>query len=86
MKEAEKQLSDENVYWKVEFMEKMTTDLVETSNRLFKNLKTKGCISETQIFYLRIYSNILLMNLKNLPAQVNCTCYLKFIKSCLIKW
>ena len=52
MKEAEKQLSDENVYWKVEFMEKMTTDLVETSNRLFKNLKTKGCISETQIFYL----------------------------------
>ena len=52
MKEAEKQLSDENVYWKVEFMEKMTTDLVETSNRLFKNLKTKGCISKTQIFYL----------------------------------
>ena len=52
MKEAEKQLSDENVYWKVEFMEKMTTDLVETSNRLFKNLKTKACISETQIFHL----------------------------------
>ena len=54
MKEAEKQLSDENIYWKVEFKETMLTDLVETSNRLYKNLKTKGCISKTQIFYLWI--------------------------------
>ena len=54
MKEAEKQLSDENVYWKVEFKETMLTDLVETSNRLCENLKTKGCISKTKIFYLWI--------------------------------
>ena len=54
MKEAEKQLSDENVYWKVELKETMLTDLVETSNRLCKNLKTKGCISKTKIFYLWI--------------------------------
>ena len=54
MKQAEKQLSNENVYWKVEFKETMLTGLVETSNRLYKNLKTKGCISKTQIFYLWI--------------------------------
>ena len=45
MKEAEKQLSDENVYRKVKFKEKILTDLVETSNCLLKNLKIKGpCI------------------------------------------
>ena len=54
-KGAEKQLSDENVYKKVEFKEKILTNLVETSNYLFKNVKTKGCISDKNLksrFYL----------------------------------
>ena len=46
MKEAEKQLSEENIYRKVEFKEKTLTDLVEASNHLFKILKIKGCISD----------------------------------------
>ena len=51
MKKAEKQLSDENVYRKVEFKEKILTNLVETSNRLFKNFKTKGCTSDKNLKY-----------------------------------
>ena len=54
-KGSEKQLSDENVYKKVEFKEKILTNLVETSTYLFKNLKTKGCISDKNLklrFYL----------------------------------
>ena len=43
--EAEKQLSDANVY------EKMLQDLVGTSNKLFQNLKSKGKISDKQLKY-----------------------------------
>ena len=46
MKEAEKQISDENIYRKVEFKEKTLIDFVEASNHLFKILKIKGCISD----------------------------------------
>ena len=42
--EAQKQLKDENVY-KVEFT-KILQDLVETSNKMFRSLKTKGKIDE----------------------------------------
>ena len=51
MKEANKQLSNKNVYKKVEFKEKMLTELVETSNKFFKNLKSRGCISEKYLKY-----------------------------------
>ena len=43
--EAQKQLKDENVY-KVEFTKKILQDLVETSNKMFRSLKTKGKIDE----------------------------------------
>ena len=51
MKEANKQLSNKNVYKKVEFKEKMLTELVETSNKFFKNLKSRECISEKNLKY-----------------------------------
>ena len=49
--EAEKQLSDANVYKDVSFNEKMLQDLVGTSNKLFQNLKSKGKISNKQLKY-----------------------------------
>ena len=51
LKEANKQLSDKNVYREVEFKEKMLTELVETSNKFLKNLKARGCISEKNLKY-----------------------------------
>ena len=51
LKEANKQLSDKNVYKEVEFKEKMLTELVQTSNKFFKNLKATGCISENNLKY-----------------------------------
>ena len=45
------QLSKENIYWKIECNEKILTELVETSNCLFNNLKIKGCISEKNLKY-----------------------------------
>ena len=51
LKEANKQLSDKNVYKEVEFKEKMLTELVETSNKFLKNLKARGCISEKNLKY-----------------------------------
>ena len=51
MCKTEKKLSDENAYRKVEFKEKILTDLVKTSNRFFKNLKIKGCNSEKNLKY-----------------------------------
>ena len=53
--EAEKQLSDTNVYKNVDFKEKLLTDLVKTSNNIFLKLKQNFLIS----------SNILPMNLKS---------------------
>ena len=44
--EAEKQLSDTNVYKSGEFKEKLSTDLVESSNNMFLNLKRKDLISQ----------------------------------------
>ena len=49
--EANKQLSDNNIYKEVKFREKMLSDLVDTSNKFFKGLKTKGCISEKNLKY-----------------------------------
>ena len=49
--EAEKQLSDANVYKDVSFNENILQDLVGTSNKLFENLKAKGKISKKQLKY-----------------------------------
>ena len=44
--EAQKQLKDENVYKGVEFTKKILQDLAETSNKMFRSLKTKGKIDQ----------------------------------------
>ena len=49
--EAEKQLSDANVYKDVFFNEKNLQELVGTSNQLFQNLKYKGKVSDKQLKY-----------------------------------
>ena len=49
--EAEKQLKDQNVYKDVDFTEKILQDLAETSNKMFRSLKTKGKIDEKQLKY-----------------------------------
>ena len=46
MTEAEKQLEDQNVDRKVAFKEKLLSQLVDFGNRFFKNVKTKGHITE----------------------------------------
>ena len=46
--EAEKQLSDANVYKVVSFNEKNLQELAGTSNQLFQNLKSKWKISDKQ--------------------------------------
>ena len=49
--EAEKQLSDEEVYKQVSFKEKNLIDLVEIINRFFRGLKLDGHISEKKMKY-----------------------------------
>ena len=44
--ESEKQLSDSRVYENVNFKEEVLTDLVESSNSMFLNLKRKDLISQ----------------------------------------
>ena len=51
LKVANKQLSNKNVWKKFEFKEKMMTELVETSNKFFKNRWARGCISEKNLKY-----------------------------------
>ena len=49
--EAEKQLEDPNVYRKLDFKDKTLSQLVDCSNRFFKNLKLKGHITEKELKY-----------------------------------
>ena len=51
LKKANKQLSDINAYKEVEFKEKMLNELVETSNKFFKNFQPRGWISEKNLKY-----------------------------------
>ena len=44
VKEAQKQLGDGNVYRKVNYKEKLLSELVDKSNSFFKELKRKGCM------------------------------------------
>ena len=43
---------DDNVYKDVEFTEKILQDLAETSNKMIRNLKTKGKADEEQARFL----------------------------------
>ena len=52
--EAEKQLSDQNVYRDVDFKDKILQDLADSSNKLFQNLKRKGSITEKELKYFTI--------------------------------
>ena len=49
IKEAEIQLSNQNVYKSVEFKDKILTELVEKSNHFFKSLKARGIILEKEL-------------------------------------
>ena len=51
IKEAQKQLKDENVYKKVNFKDQNLSELVDKSNHFFKGLKTKGCITDKNLKY-----------------------------------
>ena len=52
--EAEKQLSDENIYKDINFKDKKLQELVDNGNKLFKSLKMKGSITEKELKYLKI--------------------------------
>ena len=52
--EAEKQLSDENIYKDINFKDKILQELADNSNTLFRNLKTKGSITEKELKYFTI--------------------------------
>ena len=49
--EPEKQLDDNSVYKDVSFNEKLLSDLVENSKKLFQGLKRKGSITEKELKY-----------------------------------
>ena len=51
LREAEKQRKDQNVYRKVAFKDKTLSQLVDCSNRFFRNLKMKGHITEKELKY-----------------------------------
>ena len=51
LREAEKQLSDKNVYQEVKFKKQMLSNLVDTSNKFFRGLKTKEFIAEKELKY-----------------------------------
>ena len=52
---AEKQLNDENVYKEVNFNEKLIEDLTETSNKIFRNLKNGGFITDKELKYFNFH-------------------------------
>ena len=51
LSEAEKQLCDEAIYKDVSFNEKILSDLVASSNKIFKSLQKKEAISEKGMKY-----------------------------------
>ena len=51
LREAEKELEDQNMYRKVAFKDKILSELVDCRNRFFKNLKVKGHIMEKELKY-----------------------------------
>ena len=58
LSEAEKQLVDKNVYKGISFSDKILCHLVETSNKMYLNIKRKGSISEKEMkYFLHDYKN-----------------------------
>ena len=51
---AEKQLSDGIIYKDINFKDKILQELADKSNKLFRNLKTKGSITEKELKYFTI--------------------------------
>ena len=74
--EAERQLGDLTVCKDVNFKEQMLQDLAETSNKLFRNLKSKGGITEKQLKYFTI-------DFKKAINLVSCICCLRFTNAYL---
>ena len=52
LREAEKKLSDKNVYQKVQFKKQMLSNLVDANKKFFRGLKTKEFIAERELKYL----------------------------------
>ena len=52
--EAEKQLSDENIYQDINFKDKTLQELADYSNKLLKSLKMKGSITEKELKYFTV--------------------------------
>ena len=75
--EAQKQLSDKNVYKEVKFNEKLIQDLTETSNKIFRNLRNGGFITDKELKYFS-FDHKKAFNLGN------STSFLKFIKGFLM--
>ena len=58
LSESEKQLGDKNIYKDISFNEKILRDLVETSSKMFLNLKREGSISEKEMkYFVHNYKN-----------------------------
>ena len=70
---SERQKNNPNVYRKVPFKGKILSQLVDCSNRFFKNLKMKGHITEKE-------PNTLVMYLGKVVILESFTCYSKYIK------
>ena len=49
--EAEEQLSGKNVYKQLEFNEKLIQEITKTCNRMFRNLKNGGFITDKELKY-----------------------------------
>ena len=47
--QAEKQFSDKNVYKEVTLNEKLTKDLTETNNKIFRNLRNGRFITDKKL-------------------------------------
>ena len=56
--EAEKQLSDENIYKDINFKNKILQELANNSNKLFRNLKKKRSITEEKLKYFTLLLNL----------------------------
>ena len=51
VKEAQKQIGDGNIYRKVNYKEKLMSELVDKGNNFFKKHKRKRCISDKTLKY-----------------------------------
>ena len=71
--EAERQLGDTSIYKDVSFNDKVLSDLVDNSNKLFQCLKRKGSITDKELkYFLYNYKNSTnLGKLYLLPKSIN---------------